>query len=227
MTFNRFALYYVPPHDADWAQFATNWLGWDVFKGRAVAHPQTGLPVADITATPRKYGLHATIKPPFRLQTGYSQPDLEQAVWDLCQTLSPVHLDGLHLAQLGRFLALRPVGDTTALNALAARCVETLDPCRAPATEAELTKRRAANLSPRQDQNLIQWGYPYVMEDFNFHITLSGRLPKPDLAAVRDYLDTKLTPRLPIPFTLADLALVGEDDKGRFHMIHRYTLSDK
>lgn len=34
----------------------------------------------------------------------------------------------------------------------------------------------------------MQWGYPYVFEEFRFHITLTGRLPLPEQAHVLDVL---------------------------------------
>ncbi|MGD9861860.1 MAG: DUF1045 domain-containing protein [Pseudodonghicola sp.] len=228
MTFQRYAIYYAPPADAGWSRFATRWLGWDMERGTEAPHPEVSdlpLPVAEITATPRKYGLHATIKPPFRLAEGKTRAGLEDACAALCASCAPLRLDGLALARLGRFLALRPSGDTAALETLAARAVEALDGFRAPAPEAELARRRAAGLSPAQEANLMRWGYPYVMEEFRFHVTLSGRLGKDDLAAVEAALDRDLVPLLPVPFEIADLALMGEDEDGRFHLIHRYTLA--
>ncbi|HZD24872.1 MAG TPA: DUF1045 domain-containing protein, partial [Alphaproteobacteria bacterium] len=53
---------------------------------------------------------------------------------------------------------------------------------RAPPQAAELAKRRAAGLTPRQEDLLRRWGYPYVMEEFRFHITLTGPV-EPDEAA--------------------------------------------
>ncbi|WP_028093816.1 DUF1045 domain-containing protein [Pseudodonghicola xiamenensis] len=228
MEFKRYAIYYAPPVAADWSRFATRWLGWDMETGAGAPHPQVaGLPrpVAEITATPRKYGLHATIKPPFRLAEGMTRDGLEAACADLCATLAPLAFDGLVLSRLGRFLALRPSGDQTALSVLAARAVEVLDRFRAPAPESELARRRAAGLSPAQEENLLRWGYPYVMEEFRFHITLTGKLAKGDLPAVEDALARDLGPLLPAPFAIPDLALMGEDDTGRFHLIHRYALS--
>lgn len=226
MTFTRFAIYYAPPAKAGWTRFATAWLGWDMEAGRTVAHPEIGgLPVAEISQTPRKYGLHGTIKPPFRLADGMTLDGLQQAVAALGADLAPVSTERLHLARLGRFLALRPSGETPALNALAARCVRELDAFRAPAGPEELARRRAGGLTDRQEANLVQWGYPYVMEDFRFHITLTGRLPKHDLAPVERALEQALSPALPDRFTVPDLALVGEAEDGRFHLIHRYTLS--
>ena len=212
MTFTRYAIYYAPPAEAAWSKWATDWLGWDMEAGWA------------ITATPRKYGLHATMKPPMRLATGTDEDALRAACAALAATRAPVRLEGLQVERLGRFLALRPLGDVSALNALAAACVTELDTFRAPASNAEIEKRRAAGLSAEQDTNLIQWGYPYVLDQFRFHITLTGKLPKGDLPAVEDYLATELAPLLPQPFEINDLALMGEAEDGRFHLIQRYPL---
>jgi putative phosphonate metabolism protein len=226
VTFTRYAIYYAPPAMADWSVFATQWLGWDMAAGRVIAQPEiSGLDLARITAVPRKYGLHATLKPPMRLAEGYALADLQQACAALAASQAPVVLEGLHLARLGRFLALRVVGDETALGRLAAACVRDLDGFRAPAPDAELEKRRAAGLTPAQEVNLIAWGYPYVLDQFRFHVTLTGKLPKMELPAVEAALEAHLMPLLPRPLTIRDIALMGEDAEGRFHLIHRYPLS--
>ncbi len=226
MTFTRYAIYFAPPTEADWTKFATRWLGWDMETGTEVSHPDVdGVDVAAITDTPRKYGLHATMKPPFRLRDGQSFDALQEACAALARRSTPVTLDGLEIARLGRFLALRPLGDPHALNALATACVQDLDQFRARATQAEIDRRRANGLTPEQDANLIRWGYPYVLESFRFHITLSGKLDKTVLTSVQASLDINLAPLLPVPFQINDLALVGEAEDGQFHLIHRYALS--
>ena len=103
--------------------------------------------------------------------------------------------------------------------------VRDLDPFRAAATPAELNKRRQARLSPRQDANLLTWGYPYVMEDFRFHITLTGRLDKAAREATQTALSHLLDPLLPRPFAITSLCHFGEDAQGRFHLIRRYPLT--
>lgn len=226
MTFLRYAIYFLPPASEAWARFGAAWLGWDVETGQELAHPAgTGLDVAALTATPRKYGLHATMKPPFRLVEGQNIDALHRACAALAARRPAVTLEGLEIARLGRFLALRPVGEMSALNALAAACVTELDVFRATAAPQELERRRAARLSPEQDAHLERWGYPYVLDQFRFHITLTGRLDDDRLAQVQRLLQDRLGPLLPLPFTLADLALVGEAGDGRFHLIHRYTLT--
>ena len=223
--FTRYAVYYVPPEAEYWASYCTAWLGWDSIAGREVAHPNTALPVPKITETPRKYGLHATLKAPFRLASGTTRDHLENACADLAATLAPATAAGLGLARLGRFFALCPDGDATELNALAADCMRGLDGFRAPLSDAELDRRRAAGLGPAQERNLVTWGYPHVLEQFRFHITMTGRLDHPLRDNTHDVLQQALADRLPRPFRIDDIALAGEAPDGRFHVIQRFGLT--
>lgn len=225
--FTRYALFYLPLSNAAWAQFATGWLGWNCLTGEPAHHPHLpDLPIsiAEITQSPRKYGLHATIKPPFRLTGGATFADLEAACADLCRSLPAIDAGQLRLTRLGRFLALC-LDQSPKLSQVAGRCVRELDHFRAPLTPVEMNKRRAVPLTPRQEDNLKNWGYPHVMDDFRFHITLTGRLAKPALAQVEAVLETTLGPLLAEDFRLSDLALVGEDMAGKFHLIRRFELS--
>ena len=223
--FKRFAIYYAP-EAGPLADFGAAWLGWDLAAGASVAHPHIeGIDIAALTDTPRKYGLHGTIKPPFCLTEGTDFGGLVAAAERLCASQAPVVLDGLVLTRLGGFLALTVTGDTAPLETLAAATVRGLDGFRAPPSEAELARRRKANLSERQKALLAQWGYPYVMEEFRFHITLTGRLRRGEAETVRQRLEPVVAPLLPKPFMIRDLCLVGEDENGMFHLIHRYALS--
>lgn len=225
--FKRFAIYYAPER-GQLSRFTSEWLGWCPLAGMAKPHPEVlglPMPVEEITATPRKYGFHGTIKPPFRLIEGTSREALEDAVAALAARIAPVRMDGLQLSQIGGFLALTPEGNTCELTALAAAVVEGLDSFRAPAPEAELERRRTAGLSKRQEALLLRWGYPYVMEEFRFHLTLTGKLSEEDARRTAAALDPVLTPLLPRPFEVKDLCLFGEAADGMFHQIHRYALT--
>jgi len=227
MPFTRYAVYVTPP-PGPLADFGAAWLGWDPVQGTAVPHPDLpGLPapVAELTEAPRKYGLHATMKPPFALVPGTSETALRAAFAAFCTATAPVTLDGLAVAPLGRFLALRPEGDETGINALAAACVRAFEPFRAPLTEAQLARRRAGGLTPDQEARLARWGYPHVMEGFRFHITLTGKRAKSELPALRATLAHHLAPRVPCPFRVDALSLMGEDGTGHFHLIHRHALT--
>ncbi len=227
MIFTRYAIYYAPPPDAPWACFATSLLGWDMQTGRNVDHPLLSglpLPASEIARAPARYGVHATLKPPFHLAVGADQSDLETTCANLCRTLPPLSLGQLHLTRMGRFLALCPA-PSAKLSTLAAACVRDLDHLRRPATQAEQDRRHHASLNPRQEANLMAWGYPYVLDDFRFHITLTGRLPKPDLDMVQAVLARVLIPLLQQDIRLGDLALAGEDEQGQFHLLQRFNLS--
>lgn len=222
MSYSRFAIYFVPPA-GPLAEFGASWLGWDVIAGCEARQPDVpGL--HDITMTPRKYGFHGTLKPPFRLAEGRAFDDLQQAASDMAARIAPGICDGLDLTVMGRFLALTPYGNTAGLRAVAEACVRDLDGFRAALTDAELARRRKSKLTARQDTLLVQWGYPYVMEEFRFHMTLSGRLRDEDVPAWVETV-TQHLPDLPTPFVVDQIALCGEREDGRFDLIHRYTLA--
>lgn len=223
----RFAIYYAPPAGG-WAEWAAAWLGWDPAGGRDMAHPAiAGLPrpVAELTAAPRKYGFHATLKPPFRLAEGQTPEALHQACAAMTAMLAPVTLDGLRLSRLGSFLALTPEGDVTDLVALAAHCVADLDAFRAAPTAAEIARRNPDGLNAHQRELLDLWGYPWVMDQFRFHMTLTGDLPEVEAEAVRAVLAPVVTPLVPRPLVIDQVCLFREDAGGRFHILHRYALS--
>ena len=227
MNFTRYAIYYVPPPDTAWVRFATSWLGWDMQSGQEVKTPHLPdlpLDLRKITHAPRKYGLHATLKPPFRLASGVDRDELEAACADLCLSLAPFCFGPLRLTRLGRFLALCPP-ESVSLSVLGAACVRDLDHLRAAPSPQEIAQRNPARLTQGQRENLKNWGYPYVLDGFRFHITLTTRLSKPDLKTAHSALDHFLSPLLPQQMTLSNLSLAGEDTQGRFHLIRRFDLS--
>ena len=222
MSYSRFAIYFIPPK-GQLADFGADWLGWDVVKGREAAQPDI-IGLRDITMTPMKYGFHGTLKPPFRLADGRTADQLHTAVAALAASHSPTTCERIALTTLGGFLALTPHGDASGLRRLADACVQDLDTFRAPATEAELTRRRAAGLSDQQEALLTLWGYPFVIEEFRFHLTLSGRLPVADIAHWSAIVERHLPP-LAAPFPIDQIALCGERSDGRFELIQRCALT--
>ncbi|WP_324751484.1 DUF1045 domain-containing protein [Roseovarius sp. Pro17] len=223
----RYGIYYTPP-DGALACFGAAWLGWNIASGQSAPHPEdiTGLPtsIAELTETPRRYGFHATIKPPFRLAQGAQPEALYDALANFCAARTPVTLDGTKLARLGRFVAIVPTGDTGALDRLAADTVRQLDPFRAALTAAEIARRTHPRMSAAQSENLHRWGYPHVMDQFRWHMTLTGKRPAPEAARVQAALTPALAPLLARPLVIDALSLVGEDNDGFFHLIHRAPL---
>lgn len=221
----RYAIYYAPEAGA-FAAAAARWLGWDVQTGQGVDQPIIPLPrpLVEVTAEPRRYGFHGTLKPPFRLAQGVKADDVAEATARLAASLKPIAFSGLQMVDLGGFLALVPRGNTDALQHLAAEVVRGLEPFRAPLTEAEIARRKPERLTTRQRDLLAAYGYPYVMEEFRFHLTLSGRLTDAEHAPVAQAAADHFASTLPQPFDLRSLCLCGEDAAGHFHLLHRYPL---
>jgi hypothetical protein len=220
--FQRFAVYYAPAPGTELAFAGSRWLGWDAETAIACPHPELGLDLAEITEAPRKYGLHATLKAPMHLAC--PPATFFDAVETLAQGLAPVEMGRLCLRRLDGFLAIVPETQTRALTDGAALIVKALDPFRAALSAQALARRRAAGLSPRQEELLQLWGYPYVMEEFQFHITLTGRLGAKAMTDALRAAHAWFTSALQAPLTLDALCIFGEDEGGRFHLLRRVPL---
>lgn len=222
----RYAVYYAP-RPGPLADRAAAWLGWDPAAGAARAQPAlAGIPFpAVLTAEARRYGFHGTIRAPFRLADRVGEDQAMATVAALARRLGSVTCEGLELENLAGFLALTPRGCEADVLELGAAVVEGTNTLRAPLTDADIARRRPESLTPRQRALLDRWGYPYVMEEFRFHLTLTDRLPEGEVAAVHATLAAHFADALPRPFVIEDLCLFGEDAQGQFHLIHRYALT--
>lgn len=176
----RYAIYYAPARDTAWWRFGAHWLGRDDCSGAEL--PRSALAQLSpgeferITAEPRRYGFHATLKAPFRLRDGVTEQALLDRVSQLARSRRPVRLVTLVPVLMEGFVALVPATPNPALNALAQACVTELDDLRAPMTEAEIKKRRPEQLDARGRELLERFGYHLVLERFRFHMTLTGQV---------------------------------------------------
>ena len=179
----RFAIYFVPAAASALYRFGAAVLGYDCYTGEPVARPReiglTDAAWAALTAEPRTYGFHATLKAPFRLAAGKSLHDLRHAVAALAARHRDFEMPPLEVAWLHDFVALRPVpalDSAHPLRQLADACVSELDAFRAPAPPGEQA-RRAAEIDGDVSglAMLARWGYAHVFEGWRFHMTLSDR----------------------------------------------------
>jgi hypothetical protein len=143
----------------------------------------------------------------------------------LAARLPKVTIPSLQLVNLEGFLALIPSVEIAALQDLARDVVQVLDPFRAVLTEAEVARRKPERLTPRQRSLLDVFGYPYVIEEFQFHLTLSGPLHGTEHQVVAAAAAAHFGEDIPQPFEVSDLCLCGEDQAGQFHLLHRYALT--
>lgn len=228
MTQIRYALYFVPPPDSALAALGRAWLAYDTETGQAVTPTlHDGIDpgfLAEITSEPRRYGFHATLKPPFLLAEGVSEAELVAAVERLAAVTRPAHGPPLMVSAVGGFLALLPTGPADELALLAAACVRGLDRFRRPPAAEELARRRAVRLSQRQELLLARWGYPYVLEEFRFHLTLTRRLAPDERAIVEPTLTALAADAGKPPLEIADIALCRAVAGGGFSVRARFPL---
>jgi hypothetical protein len=222
--FERFAIFYTPTGAL--ADFGAQWLGWDSAHGRAVVQSEiAGIDVRTITQTPRKYGLHGTLKAPFKLAEGCDLAQLRDAASTFATGQPEFEIGALALRHDSGFVALRPRSQQVALCKFAAATVMAFHGFRATLTDVDIARRREAKLTARQDQQMLDWGYPFIFDDFHFHLTLSSRMEAGEAAQVIDALSLRLESIVPTPFVIDAITLMGQDDRGMFHQIHRYTLT--
>ncbi len=174
----RHAIYFAPTRSSPWWEFGARWLGRDECNNMTLVQPLpsqlTAAELHAMTAEPRRYGFHATLKAPFRLRQGQSVDDLVARMQALALTLKALPLGPLQAVKLGDFAALVPLVPTDQLVALAATCVTSLDALRAPLSAADLARRNTQRLDARGQELLQLYGYPYVLERFRLHFTLTG-----------------------------------------------------
>jgi len=175
----RYAVYYAPSLGSELDAFGNSWLGRDPVCGRELSAPP--LRAIDtqvwesVTGTPRKYGFHGTLKAPFELREGATAEELFEYAEAFAARQRCFSIKGLKLCDIGSFLALGP-GDEHAMDDLAEACLREFEPFRAEPSLADMERRRARGLSPRQERLLVRWGYPYVLEEFRFHLSLTGTI---------------------------------------------------
>lgn len=109
------------------------------------------------------------------LAQGFGEDALLQAVDEFVKAKQPVALTGIAPNDHKGFHALT-LPNSKAVDEFAADVVKSFDRFRAPLSEQDRARRNPDKLSERQRHYLELYGYPHVLEDFGFHMTLSQRL---------------------------------------------------
>jgi putative phosphonate metabolism protein len=178
--FPRYAIYYAAERGSTLDRFGAQLLGYDAWTGADLPFPD-GITEAvpdwrEVTSDPRKYGFHATLKAPFALAPGRTQAEFVAACAAFAGEPHAIPRFRPVVDSISGFIAVIPVERSLPLEQLAADCVTAFDPFRAALTMRDRARRNPEKLTERQRDYLDRWGYPYVMEEFRFHMTLTGRL---------------------------------------------------
>jgi len=222
----RYAIYYAAARGSVLDRFGAALLGYDAYTGDDLPFPE-GMPLdwREVTHDPRKYGFHATLKAPMALAAGRTETQLVAACELFADAARPVPLIKPVVGSISGFIAVIPAEPSAELRVLAAECTRAFDFSRAPLTPEDRIRRNPEKLTPKQCEYLDRWGYPYVMEEFRFHMTLTGRLP----AARRDDVVAMLQSRFaeigPATLEIDRIALFRQDDAAaRFRIIGHWPL---
>lgn len=213
----RFAIYFAPSATSNLWERAATWLGRDASDGDRFDGPVAGIDrnrLLNLTQSANRYGFHATLKAPMALAEGATETDLRNALTQFVTQHQPVELGKPRLASLDGFLALL-VAENEALQDFAAHVVEAFDDFRAPMSVKDRAARASKGLSERQIELLDAYGYPYVFEEFRFHMTLSDRLGAADAADIAQAATQWFGPVLEEPLVLDRLSLFHEPEAGK------------
>ncbi len=215
----RIAIYYAPHPDSSLWRFASAWLGRDAVSGK-----ESPVEVDDSTVRfPRHYGFHATLKPPFHLREDASREELLEAAARFAATRRSFAMPSLVVSRLGNFLALTEAQPSPELSLLAAACVREFEPFRMPLTIEQTAARRRGIENSRQLEMIDQWGYPYVFDQWKFHMTLSSSLTEESLlASTHDRLSRELAPVLSEPLNCDAICLFEQESREQpFRLLSR------
>ncbi|MBU1237327.1 MAG: DUF1045 domain-containing protein [Gammaproteobacteria bacterium] len=222
----RYAIYFAPQEDSAFAMAGSRWLGRDAIGDTPLAQPKcpglTSARLAELTGSARRYGFHATLKPPFHLRDERALPDLRRAIAALA-TRQQAFSFHVQVASLSGFLAWLPTAEVDAIEAVARACVTELDDFRQAPTVAELVRRQSVGLNKTQEALLLRWGYPYVLEEFRFHMTLTDTVSGAEARALLAALEAGAAGHALEAIPFDSLCLFGEPAPGaNFRMISRY-----
>nr|CAD6428074.1 hypothetical protein REQ54_03127 [Rhizobium sp. Q54] len=222
----RYAIYFSPaPYDPLTAT-ASEWLGRDAFAGETRDVPASLSLSAgqwrELVAEPRRYGFHATLKAPFELREGRTEAELVDAFDRFAASAEVLEIPRVVIGHLGPFFALVPHALHPPLQAFAASVVRDFEPFRAPLSDADMARRKPERLTAAQRAHLMTWGYPYVMEEFRFHMTLTGPVDPALAPSVEEELQQRFSSCTNVPLTLDGLALFVERSRGEPFTIHRW-----
>ncbi len=82
---------------------------------------------------------------------------------------------------------------------------------RVPLTEDQVVSYKLNRLTVHQEQMLEHWGYPYVMEEFRFHISVTDRIENlAERKEVMKALEIFATPVLGKPIMVGDIVVFGQ-----------------
>ena len=234
--YSRYAIYYAPPKESSLEEFGRYWFGWDPLNAKLINNKhrinylnrfgiKNLINIDKNVLIPKKYGFHGTLIPPFKLHKNYSTNTLFKKTEEIAKKFKKFKFYKFKLKKINNFYAFVQNKKNNNINKLSNRLVRELFKFRSPLTKKEIDRRNPSKLSKLQLNILYKWGYPYLMSEFNFHMTLASEVTGNKL-----YLELKKIERnkeiiLNEINNFDKIYIFGENQKGMFENLENFSLS--
>ena len=234
--YSRYAIYYAPPKESNLEEFGRYWFGWDPLNAKLINNKhrinylnrfgiKNLINIDKNVLIPKKYGFHGTLIPPFKLNKNYSTNTLFKKTEEIAKKFKKFKFYKFKLKKINNFYAFVQNKKNNNINKLSNRLVRELFKFRSPLTKKEIDRRNPSKLSKLQLNILYKWGYPYLMSEFNFHMTLASEVTGNKL-----YLELKKIERnkeiiLNEINNFDKIYIFGENQKGMFENLENFSLS--
>lgn len=234
--YKRVAIYFLPKKNSSLENFGKNLLGRDINKKKKISLTRRQKyfinrgftyfdELKDYCEEPAKYGFHATLKAPFRLKRNVKTKNFYDVISHIAAQHSRFKIKGLKIVYSKKFTFITSRKPNKLLINLENDLVKHLDTFRAELNKTEIKKRIPDSLTFKQNKYLKEWGYPFVFDQFKFHMTLmnqnNNKLSNKQKLEL-EKLIYKISNNV-IEFN--EISLLGENKNGHFEEIKRFKLN--
>lgn len=234
--YSRYAIYYAPPKESNLEEFGRYWFGWDPLNAKLINNKQrinylNGFGIKNLknidknVLIAKKYGFHGTLIPPFKLNKNYSTNLLFKKTEDIAKKFKKFKFYKFKLKKINNFYAFVQNKKNNNINKLSNRLVRELFKFRSPLTKKEIDRRNPSKLSKLQLNILHKWGYPYLMSEFNFHMTLASEVTGNKLYFELKKIEKNKEIILNEINNFDKIYIFGENQKGMFENLENFSLS--
>ncbi len=234
--YSRYAIYYAPPKESNLEEFGRYWFGWDPLNAKLINNKQrinylNGFGIKNLknidknVLIAKKYGFHGTLIPPFKLNKNYSTNLLFKKTEDIAKKFKKFKFYKFKLKKINNFYAFVQNKKNNNINKLSNRLVRELFKFRSPLTKKEIDRRNPSKLSKFQLNILYKWGYPYLMSEFKFHMTLASEVTGNKLYSELKKIENNKEIILNEINNFDKIYIFGENQKGMFENLENFSLS--
>ena len=234
--YKRVAIYFLPKKNSSLENFGKNLLGRDINKKKKISLTRRQKyfinrgftyfdELKDYCEQPAKYGFHATLKAPFRLKRNVKTKNFYDVISHIAAQHSRFKIKGLKIVYSKKFTFITSRKPNKLLINLESDLVKHLDTFRAELNKTEIKKRIPDSLTFKQNKYLKEWGYPFVFDQFKFHMTLMNQNNNKLSNKQKLELEKLIYKTSNNVIEFNEISLLGENKNGHFEEIKRFKLN--